>query len=105
MEQSQALHAVHGGGGHAQALEVVHDIHLNALQPGLGGPKAVRLDAEGKKLGLGQAVVPLGKLVLQHIRVGALSRHLPGRDMLRQIPSCAILLRKAWLVYCVPLSL
>ena len=69
VEQTQALYPVHGGGGHAQPLEVVDYVDLNALQPGLGGLDAVRVDAEGEVFGLGQAVVPLGKLVLQHLRV------------------------------------
>ena len=69
VEQMQPLYAVHGGAGHAQALEVVDNIHLDALQPGLGGFDAVRVNAEGEILGLCQAVVPLGKLILQHFRV------------------------------------
>ena len=36
VEQMQPLYAVHGGAGHAQALEIVDNIHLNAFQPGLG---------------------------------------------------------------------
>ena len=58
-----------GGGGNAQPLEVVEDVGLNALQPGLGGSDVLPVDAEREILGLGEAVIALGQLVLQHIRV------------------------------------
>ena len=69
VEQPQAVRAAHGRGGNAQPLEVVEDVGLNALQPGLGGSDVLPVDAEGEILGLGEAVVALGQLVLQHIRV------------------------------------
>jgi len=69
VEQAQTLRAAHGGGGNAQPLEVVEDVGLNALQPGLGGSDVLPVDAEGEIFGLGEAVIALGQLVLQHIRV------------------------------------
>ena len=69
MEQAQTLRAAHGRGGHAQPLEVVEDVGLNALQPGLGGSDVLTVDAKREILGLGEAVVALRQLVLQHIRV------------------------------------
>ena len=53
-------------GGHAQPLEVVENVGLNALQAGLGGLEAVGVDAEGQVLGLDKAVVASCQLVLQH---------------------------------------
>src|SRR5699024_3812809 len=58
--------AVQGLGGHAQALEVVEDVGLNALQAGLGGFEAVGVDAESQVLGLDKTVVASCQLVLQH---------------------------------------
>ena len=61
--------AVQDLGGHAQPLEVVQHIGLDALQPGLGGADAVGLDGKGQVLGLDEAVVAPRQLVLQHLRV------------------------------------
>ena len=58
--------AVQGLGGHAQALEVVENVGLNALQTGLGGLEAVGVDAESQVLGLDKTVVASCQLVLQH---------------------------------------
>ena len=66
VQQAQALHAVQGLGDHAEALEVVENVRLHTLQTGLGRPQRFRLHAEGQVLGLNQAVVALGELVLQH---------------------------------------
>ena len=51
---------------HAQPLEVIENVGLNALQTGLGRLDAVRVNAKGKILGFDQAVVSLCQLVLQH---------------------------------------
>ena len=74
VQQAQAVQTVHGGGGHTQAFEVVDDIHFDALQPGLRRLDAVRAYAKGEVFRFGQAVVPLGKLVLQHF--GILPPHI-----------------------------
>ena len=44
VELGQPGFAVQDLGGHAQPLEVVQHIGLDALQPGLGGADAVRLN-------------------------------------------------------------
>ena len=69
MQDHQPLIAVQGAGLYPQRLEVRQNVGLNALQPGLRRFQAVRLNAEGDVLGLGQAVVAFGKLVFQHIRI------------------------------------
>ena len=66
MELGQPRLAVQHLGGHAQALEVVENVGLDALQPGLGGLETVRLDAEGQILGLDKTIVAPCQLVLQH---------------------------------------
>ena len=53
----------------AQLFEVVQEIVLHMLQPGLCLLHGVRLDTESQILGLGQTVIALGKLVPQHLRV------------------------------------
>ena len=66
VKQPQPFRAAHRGTGHAQPLEVVQNIRLNALQPGLGRFDILRVDAEGEVLCFGKAVVALLQLVLQH---------------------------------------
>ena len=66
MKLCQPRLAVQGLGGHTQALEVVQDVGLNALQTRLGGLEAVGVDAESKVLGLDKTVVASCQLVLQH---------------------------------------
>ena len=51
---------------HAQPLEVIENVGLNALQTGLGRLDAVRVNAKGEILGFDQAVISLCQLVLQH---------------------------------------
>ena len=69
MEDGQPLIAIEGVRPHPQGLEVSQHVRLDTLQPGLGLLQTVRLHAEGDVLGLGQAVVALGELAFQHIRV------------------------------------
>ena len=69
MHQMQALLTVHRRCRHAQPLEIVEDVGLNTLQPGLCRPNILRLDAKGQVLGLCQAVVAFCQLVLKHIGV------------------------------------
>ena len=61
--------AVKREGGYAQPLEVVQQIDFNALKPGLRRFDALGFNAEGDELGLGQAVIALGLLGLQHVRI------------------------------------
>ena len=65
----QALKAVQRRSYNAQPLEVVQEVGFDALQTGLGGAEVVGLNAEREILGLNQAVVAAGKLVLQHTGV------------------------------------
>ena len=53
----------------AHSLEIVDKIGFDALQPGLCHFQAVCINTEGQILGLDQAVVAPGKLVLQHFRI------------------------------------
>ena len=69
VHQMQALLTVHRRCRHAQPLEIVEDVGLNTLQPGLCRPNILRLDAKGQVLGLCQAVVAFCQLVLKHIGV------------------------------------
>ncbi|MPM64342.1 hypothetical protein SDC9_111228 [bioreactor metagenome] len=69
VQQPEALRAVQRSGGDAEALEIVEDVDLDALQPGLGRFQPVRFDAERQVLGLDEAVVAFGKLVSEHFGV------------------------------------
>ena len=69
MHQLQPLPSVQRRGSNAQTLEVVQQINLNALQPGLGRLEIFRLDAVGNELGLGQTVIALGQLLLKHFSI------------------------------------
>ena len=53
----------------SQLFEIVQDVNLNAFQPWLCRLDVLRFDAKGDELGLGQAVVALGLLILQHFRI------------------------------------
>ena len=54
---------------YAKTLEVVEQIRFHSLQTGLRSFQTLRLNAEGQILGLYEAVVTSGKLVLEHFRV------------------------------------
>ena len=69
MHQLQPLPSIQRRGGNPQTFEIVQQINLNALQPWLGRLEVFRLDAVGNELGLGQTVVALGQLVLEHFGV------------------------------------
>ena len=69
VQDSQPLIAAEGVRPDAQGFEVGQHIRLDTFQPGLGLLQTVRLHAEGDVLGLGQAVVALGELAFQHIRI------------------------------------
>ena len=76
----QALEAVQRRSHNAQPLEVVQEVSFDALQTGLCGAEVICLDAEREILGLNQAVVAAGKLILQH--TGVL-----GADTVKFIPA------------------
>ena len=69
MQKPQPLDAVQRLRRHAQALEVVENVGLDAIQPGPGRFQALGLHAKGQVLGLDQAVVALGQLVFQKVRI------------------------------------
>ena len=69
MHQPQPFQPVQGDSGDAQPFEVIEDVIFNAFQPGLCCLYAVCLNAEREKLGLDEAVVPLGKLALEHFGI------------------------------------
>ena len=69
VHEAQPFPSVQDAGGRAKAAEVVEDIVLQMVQPGLGLPHGRRLDAEGQVFRFGQAVVALGQLGLQHLAV------------------------------------
>ncbi len=69
MQLGQPRHTIQHLGRNAQPLEVVEDVSLNALQPGLCRPDVVGVNAEGQILGLDKTVVSFRQLVLQHLRV------------------------------------
>ena len=83
VHELKALISVQDLGPYTHLLEVVQKIVLDVLQPGLGLLHGIRLDPEGQELGLGEAVVALGQLVLQHLRIlvtDAVEIILPVRD-------------------------
>ncbi len=69
VQQPQTVRTVQGSGCHAEMFEVVENVDLDTLQPGLGRFQAVRFDAEGQVLGFDEAVVAFGKLVPEHFRI------------------------------------
>jgi len=69
VQQPQAVRAVQGSSCHAEMFEVVENVDLDALQPGLGRFQAVRLDTKGQVLGFDEAVVAFGKLIPEHFRI------------------------------------
>ena len=69
MHELQPLTPVKRGCRDTQPLEVVQQVDLYALQSGLCRLDVLRFDAKGDELGLGQAIVALGLLVLQHFRI------------------------------------
>ena len=76
----QALEAVQRRSHNAQPLEVVQEVGFDALQTGLCRAEVVGLNAEREILGLNEAVVAAGKLILQH--TGVL-----GADAVKLVPA------------------
>ena len=69
VHQLQPLMPVKRRCRNSQPLEVVQQVDLYALQPRLCGLDVLRVHPEGDVLGLGQTVVALSLLVLQHFRI------------------------------------
>ena len=71
MHELQAFFPIQRFSPDAEPAKVVEKIILHMDEPGLCLPHAVRLNAEGQVFGLGQAVVALLQLGLQHLAVFA----------------------------------
>ena len=69
IQDFQPFHPIQGIGGHAQDLEVVQNIRLDALQLRPCHCQIVSLNGKGNVLGLEKPIVPLRQLVVQHLRV------------------------------------
>ena len=69
VHELQAILAVQDLCHHTQTFEVVHQIGLNMIQTGLCLTHGLGFNAEGDIFGLGQAVIALRKLGLQHLAV------------------------------------
>jgi len=69
VQQLKPGRAVQRLGGNAKTLEIVENVHFDALQTGLCRFQSVRFNAECEVLALNQAVVALCQLVAEHLRV------------------------------------
>ena len=69
IQDFQPFHPIQGIGGHAQDLEVVQNIRLDALQLRPCHCQIVSLNGKGNVLGLEKPIVSLRQLVVQHLRV------------------------------------
>ena len=63
------FHTVQRVGFHAQHLEIIENIGFNTLQPGFCLPDTLCFDAKRDVLRPNQAVIALGKLLFQHLRI------------------------------------
>ena len=69
VHEFQPLDTIQGLCLHPQPVEVVQQIVLNVVQPGLDLRHAFALHTKGDELGLGQTIIALGKLLAQHLAV------------------------------------
>ena len=69
VHELQSFFAVQDLGPDAELAEVVHQVVLDMGQPRLCLADRIRLDTEGQVLGLCKAIVSLGKLGFQHLRI------------------------------------
>ena len=69
VHELQALLAIHDLCPDTELPEVIHQVVLDMGEPRLCLPDRIRLYAEGQVLGLREAVVSLGELGLQHLRI------------------------------------
>jgi len=69
VHEFQPLDTIQGFCLHPQPVEVVQQIVLNVVQPGLDLRHAFALHTEGDELGFGQAIIAFGKLLTQHLAV------------------------------------
>ena len=69
VHEFQPLDTVQGLCLHPQSVEVVQQIVLDVVEPGLDLRHAFALHAKGDELGLGQTIIALGKLLAQHLGI------------------------------------
>ena len=69
VHQLQPRFAIEGLCLYAELAEVVQQIQFDAFQTGLGGFVGIRFNPEGQVFLFLQAVVALGKLAAQHVRI------------------------------------
>ena len=79
MHQLEPLCPIQGLSQHTQTVEVVEQVVLDMLQPGLYLAHTVPVDAKGEEFGLGQTIVALGQLLAQHLAV-------LGPDIVKAVP-------------------
>ena len=69
VHEFQPLGTVQGLCLHPQPVEVVQQIVLDVVKPGLDLCHAFALHTKGDELGLGQTIIALGKLLAQHLGI------------------------------------
>ena len=69
VHQFQTLPSIQRLGNHAQPMEVVHQVVLDVVKPGLDLRHAFTLHSKGDELGLSQTIIALGKLLAQHLGI------------------------------------
>ena len=69
VHELQPLDTVQGFCLHPKPVEVVQQIVLDVVEPGLDLCHAFALHTKGDEFGLGQTIIALGKLLAQHLRI------------------------------------
>ena len=69
VQKPQPFFSIQRRSGNVQALEVVQQVDLNALQSGPGSFAAVCFNAKGDEFGFSEAIISLCRLVLQHFSI------------------------------------
>ena len=69
VHEFQPLGTVQGLCLHTQPVEVVQQIVLDVVEPGLDLRHAFALHTKGDEFGLGQTIIALGKLLAQHLGI------------------------------------
>ena len=65
----QPLDTIQGLCLHTQPMEIVQQVILNVVEPGLDLRHAFTLHTKGDELGLSQTIIALGKLLAQHLGI------------------------------------
>ena len=69
MHELQPLDTVQGFCLHPKPVEVIQQVILDVVEPGLDLCHALALHTKGDEFGLGQTIIALGKLLAQHLAV------------------------------------